>query len=73
MKNFAIWTRKFVEIKHGSFVKSTEQIKVRVMAVAEGYAMVRRPRAMPFAVSLKDISDFTPPPANQPGAVQDTP
>ena len=28
---------------------------VRVMAIAEGYAMVRRPRAMPYVVSLKEL------------------
>lgn len=29
--------------------------EVRIMAVAEGYAMVRRKGCMPFAVSLKDL------------------
>lgn len=28
---------------------------IRVMAIAEGYAMVRRPGAMPFVVSLKEL------------------
>ena len=28
---------------------------VRVMAIAEGYAMVRRPSAMPYVVSLKKL------------------
>lgn len=28
----------------------------RVMAVAEGYAMVRYPRAMPFVAALKELS-----------------
>lgn len=28
---------------------------VKVMAVADNYAMVRRPRCMPFVVSLSDI------------------
>lgn len=28
----------------------------RVMAVAEGYAMVRYPRAVPFVVALKELS-----------------
>ena len=28
---------------------------IRVMAVAEGYAMVRRPRCSPFAVPVKQL------------------
>lgn len=30
---------------------------VRVMTVAEGWAMVRFPRAVPFAVFVKDLLD----------------
>ena len=29
--------------------------EARIMAIAEGYAMARRPRAMPFVIVLKDI------------------
>ena len=28
---------------------------VRIMAVAEGYAMVRRPRCYPFVIALKEL------------------
>lgn len=28
---------------------------VTIMAIASGYAMVRRPRAVPFAVSVKEL------------------
>lgn len=34
--------------------------KVRVLARAEGYAMVRLPQAMPFAVDEKELSPVTP-------------
>jgi hypothetical protein len=29
--------------------------EARIMSIAEGYAMVRRPRCMPFVIALKDI------------------
>lgn len=29
---------------------------IRVMGVVEGYAMVRRPGAMPFCIPLKDLT-----------------
>lgn len=32
---------------------------VRVMARAEGYAMVRRPRAMPFVLKESDLQPVT--------------
>lgn len=32
--------------------------EIRVMAIAEGYAMCRRPRAVPFVRSIKDIQAF---------------
>lgn len=32
-----------------------ERRDVRVMAVAEGYAMVRRPTAMPYVARLKEL------------------
>ena len=28
---------------------------IRIMSIAEGYAMVRRPQGMPFAIYLKDL------------------
>ena len=31
---------------------------VTIMSIASGYAMVRRPRAMPFAISLKELTSF---------------
>ena len=33
---------------------------VRVMAVAEGYVMARRPHCMPFIVSVNDMDTWTP-------------
>lgn len=32
----------------------------RVMAIAEGYAMVRFPRCMPFIESVKDLERWNP-------------
>ena len=39
--------------------------EARIMAVAEGYVMARRPRCMPFIVALKDIGKNLHPPHNQ--------
>ena len=33
-----------------------ERRKVRVMAVAEGYAMVRRPGCAPYVANMKDLT-----------------
>lgn len=37
------------------WIYETERRPVRVMAVAEGYAMVRRKGAMPYVCSCKEI------------------
>jgi hypothetical protein len=37
----------------------TERIEVRVMAIAEGYAMVRRKRAVPFVCQVKELAEVT--------------
>jgi hypothetical protein len=54
-KEMAIYNHTRADIERGKFVRRTEPWEVRVMARAEGYAMVRRPGAMPFAVSEKDL------------------
>lgn len=57
----AIWTRDYaVSFDGHSWDYETEQCEVRVMSRAEGYAMVRRPRCMPFVCSEKDLSPITP-------------
>lgn len=43
------------EIKAGFKFKDTIG-EIRVLAVAEGHAMVRRPHSYPFTISLKDIA-----------------
>lgn len=40
----------------------TEIKKIRVMAVAEGYVMCRRPGAMPFVMAVTQLSDWKMPP-----------
>ena len=44
------------ELKDGKTQCSLDLRKVRVMAVAEGYAMVRRKGAMPYVCSIKEIA-----------------
>jgi hypothetical protein len=38
------------------FVRETERRQVRILAVAEGYAMVRRPRAVPYVCPIKELT-----------------
>lgn len=48
-REIAIHTRQVpVAFKGGIWLYETQEFEVRVMARADGYAMVRRPRAMPF-------------------------
>lgn len=58
-KEFAIYGRRVPFIADGRFCEEIRPERVRVMARAEGYAMVRLPGAMPFVVSDKDLT--TPP------------
>jgi len=52
----AICTRKRPAVVAGMFeTMVTEKIEVRVLAEAEGYAMVRRKGAMPFVCPVKDL------------------
>jgi hypothetical protein len=44
-----------VAFKDGKVVYETEEREVRVMAIAEGYAMVRRKGAMPYVCNLKEL------------------
>lgn len=54
-KRFAIHHAKRVAVVDGRIVGVTDPRKVRVMAIAEGYAMVRRRGAMPYVASVKEL------------------
>jgi hypothetical protein len=45
------------EVVDGRIAHVKHPVAVRVLARAEGYAMVRRPRAMPFVISEADLQD----------------
>jgi hypothetical protein len=45
-------TRNGIVVKDGKMVAENTEFLVRVMAVSENYAMVRRKRAMPFVCSI---------------------
>ena len=49
--------RYFIDRRLLRFVRKSvpENSLVRVMAVADGYAMIRFPRCVPFVIRLKDI------------------
>lgn len=44
-----------VDIKDGKMVSGTDRRIVKLMAVSGVYAMVRRPRCIPYVAELKDI------------------
>lgn len=46
-----------MEIKPGDFICWEGYEKVRVMAVAENYAMLRRPGCVPFVLALKYLKE----------------
>lgn len=57
MKDKAIYTKQEPDkLTRNGWVYKTAQFEVRIMAVAEGYAMVRRKGAMPFICQEKDLS-----------------
>lgn len=43
--------------RNGAWEHETVEFEVRIMATAEGYAMVRRKGAMPFVCQEKELSD----------------
>ena len=55
----AIYTKTSQVIKDGKFVPIEERFEVRVMAVSEGYAMVRRKRAMPFVCRISELKEVS--------------
>jgi len=60
-REIAIITRtRPVSFTGGKWTYATDRDEVRVMSRAEGYAMVRFPRCMPFVCSEKDLSPITP-------------
>jgi hypothetical protein len=54
-REFAVYLRVDTVVVNGKWVNETTPIDVRVMARAEGYAMVRRKGCLPFAVSEKQL------------------
>lgn len=53
---FATYNRTSLYVIEGKCKRVETPIRVRVMSRAEGYAMVRLPRAMPFVVSESELS-----------------
>lgn len=49
-----------IKVENGRAFQAVELHEVRVMAVAEGYAMVRRAGAMPYIAKVKDLHEPTP-------------
>lgn len=54
--NKAILTKINTIIKDGKFVDEVCKFEVRVMAIAEGYAMVRRKGALPFVCDIRNLT-----------------
>lgn len=51
----AILTKTVPNIVGGKIIQETSEFEVRIMTIADGYAMVRRKGASPFICSIKDF------------------
>jgi len=59
-KGKAIRTYTYPKSFNGKkWTDETEEFEVVVMAIADGYAMARRPRCMPFVCSVKELRELT--------------
>ncbi len=58
-KGKAILTKSSPAIVDGKIIQEVSTFEVRVMAVAENYAMVRRKGAMPFVCNVKDLMELS--------------
>jgi len=56
-KETAVHHRKLMVVEGGKFITRVASERVRVLARAEGYVMVRKPHAYPFVVSEKDLEE----------------
>jgi hypothetical protein len=53
-----MYRHEFPALEWGKFVRKQELFPVVVMAIAGVYAMVRRKGAVPFVVSVADLSEI---------------
>ena len=51
----AIYTQAKPAIKDGRWIFVKDEFEVRIMAIAEGYAMVRRKGNMPFVCQITEL------------------
>lgn len=58
-KTYARLTQRGMHVIDGEVTCTTRSVPVRVMAVAEGYAMVRQRGAMPIAVNALDVEEIS--------------
>lgn len=54
----AILTRLSPKVVDGKIIQGADTFEVRIMSIAEGYAMVRRKSAMPFVCNIKDLREL---------------
>lgn len=50
------WRREHQDIVGGKLVTKVDIIEIKLMVIKDGYAMVRRPRAMPFVVAVDTLA-----------------
>lgn len=55
----AIYTAVVKTRTVGCLATVTQEVDVRVIAIAEGYAMVRRKGAVPFVCTVKELRQVT--------------
>lgn len=54
-KLMATHNKPKLSLQHGKFVSGVDAREVRVMAVAENYAMVRRAGAFPYVAPIREL------------------
>jgi len=58
MRDKAKKTYVIPAFKVGDDIRYDDHSNVRVMAIADGYVMIRRPGCIPFIKTVKELNDF---------------
>lgn len=53
----AVHMAKYLKVANGKIIRGTEHRSVRVMAIAENYAMVRRKGCMPYVCHVDELAN----------------
>jgi len=63
----AIHNKPMIRALDGKWDHHIDSREVRIMAIAEGFAMVRRKGCMPYVCAVKELEQPTPTPGSREG------